>query len=122
MTGFSNPIVGSEGNLVREQIKSPNFVVDVSGWEVKQNGDAFFNNVTVRGSFQGTDFIINSAGSFYYFGTPAFGNLALSITPSAGTDQFGNAFPAGISLSVNGGIGNEIQIRPDKDAILVYAG
>lgn len=39
-----------------------------------------------------------------YKGTPGAGNLELSISSSAGTDPYGNAFPAGIGLhSVAGG-------------------
>jgi hypothetical protein len=45
--------------------------------------------------FQGTDFLINSAGEFYYGGTPASGNLDTSNAPFSGTDAHGNAFPAG---------------------------
>jgi hypothetical protein len=46
------------------------------------------------GTFEGTDFIINSAGAFFYTGTPAAGNLFLSIAAVAGTDGFGNAYKA----------------------------
>lgn len=52
---------------------------------------------TINGStFNGTDFIFNSSGLFFYSGTPALGNLVLTIgTTSAGTDGFGNAYAAG---------------------------
>ena len=48
-------------------------------------------------TFDGTDFIINSAGAFFYTGTPAANNLAVSIATAAGTDAFGNDYPAGLA-------------------------
>lgn len=46
---FNNPIVGSNDTLIRNAIQSENFVTTVSGWRIKKNGDAEFNNVTIRG-------------------------------------------------------------------------
>jgi len=57
------------------------------------------NAGTFTGSvFEGTDFIINSSGAFFYSSTPASGNLITSITAAAGTDGFGNAYPAGLTV------------------------
>lgn len=50
------------------------------------------------GTFVGNDFIINSSGVFFYNGTPAAGNLVLSIAAAAGTDQFGNAYLADLEI------------------------
>lgn len=117
--GFENPIIGGKASLIREAIQSPNFsLAGRVGWSIDKNGNAFFFGSTVSG----LQFEINSNGMFLYFGTPAQGNLAIAIAAGAGTDRFGNAYPDGVSLSVNGGIGNEIQLRPSKDAIFVYAG
>jgi len=44
----------------------------------------------------GPDFIINMNGAFWYSGTPAFGNLILSIASSGGNDAFGNPYEAGL--------------------------
>lgn len=43
--------------LIAEAIQSQNFVTTVSGWQIAANGNAEFNNVTVRGTFitQGSD-------------------------------------------------------------------
>jgi hypothetical protein len=58
------------------------------------------------GTYIGNDFIINTAGEFYYSGLPAAGNMTYSITNAAGTDQFGNAYLLGITMySANGIIG-----------------
>lgn len=47
---FSNPVVGGEGGeLVRDSIKSRNFQTGVSGWIIRRDGSAEFNNVLIRG-------------------------------------------------------------------------
>jgi len=47
---FSNPVVGGEGGeLIRESIKSPNYVPNVSGWFIGRDGSAEFNDITIRG-------------------------------------------------------------------------
>lgn len=51
---------------------------------------------TFMGSvFEGTNWLENANGQFMYSGTPALGNLILSIAPTATTDPFGNGVPAG---------------------------
>jgi hypothetical protein len=101
---FENPVVG--GTALRiPAIQSPDFQTGVSGWIIRIDGSAEFNNLTVRGEFVGQNFIIDSHGIFLYSGTPANGNLIGSWASVAGTDQFGNAYAAGITLySVNGTI------------------
>lgn len=91
-------------------LRSPNYVTGVSGWTVNQDGSAEFNNLTIRGTFFGSRFIINSAGAFFYSGAPASGNLIASITDAAGTDSFGNAYVGGITSYVTGGTGIEAQL------------
>lgn len=57
---------------------------------------------TITGTtFNGLDFIINSAGFFFYTGVPALGNLIQSITNANGTDQFGNNYVGGIYQASN---------------------
>lgn len=106
--GFANNILGGMAALIRAAIKSPNYVQGSAGWSVNKDGSAEFNNVTIRGTvtsgtFQGTQFIINSSGAFYYSGTPALGNLFASDASQAGTDQFGNAYVAGRAVYGPGG-------------------
>lgn len=93
--GFQNPIVG--GTALRiPAIQSPNYNPGVAGWIIKIDGSAEFNNLTIRGTFNGNNFILNSSGLFIYSGTPANGNLIASIAPASGTDSFGNAYLDGI--------------------------
>lgn len=83
--------------LVRPALQSPDYLTGVSGWAVKIDGSAEFNNVTIRGA--------TSVGgiALYYDGTPAAGNLLMSFAPAAGTDAYGNAYQAGMTLySVDG--------------------
>lgn len=104
-----NPVVG--GTVLRRQaVESPNYVPGVSGWAIKQDGSAEFNNMVVRGTFNGTNYTINSAGEFFYSAAPAAGNLVESVTNAAGTDPFGNiylnghaAYGAGFATSMQAG-------------------
>lgn len=97
-----DPVVGSTV-LRRPAIQSPNFVTGSSGWTINSDGSAEFNNLTIRGTFNGTDFIMNATGVFFYSGTPALGNLLISLAPAAGTDSFGNAYEQGIAAYVTTG-------------------
>jgi hypothetical protein len=90
---FRNPILGAGGStLLRPAIQSPNYLTGVRGWAVKRDGSAEFNNIVIRG---GT---VVSGIALYYDGTPALGNLILSIAAAAGVDSLGNAYAAGLTL------------------------
>ena len=97
MSGFQHDIAGGAGNLVVTSVQSPNYATGSAGWQIRKDGSAEFNNLTIRGTFNGTDFILNAAGFFLYSGTPANGNLAASIAAVSGTDAFGNAYIAGVA-------------------------
>ena len=99
-TGFSglfgySPTVGN-GNLIFSVAASAG--TDPYGNAYPQGLDITLGSIsgaTITGStFEGSDFIINAAGAFFYSGTPAANNLILSITPSTigGTDSFGNKY------------------------------
>lgn len=100
MLSFQDDILAGT-TLVRAAINSPNYVQGSTGWAIKIDGSAEFNNVTIRGgaivggTLTGTDWIINAAGSFFYSSTPAHGNLVASIASAGGTDGFGNVYQAG---------------------------
>lgn len=85
-----NPVVGGTA-LRRQSIQSPNFVTGSTGWAINQDGSAEFNNVVIR---NGT---VISGTALYYTGAPGLGNLVASISPSGGTDPFGNLYLAGIT-------------------------
>lgn len=50
MSGFSNPVVNAAGTLIREVMKSINYITGVDGWAIFKNGNAEFNDGTFRGS------------------------------------------------------------------------
>jgi len=66
--------------------------------------------VITGATFEGTDFIVNSSGAFFYSGTPAAGNLIAAIAPAAGTDQFGNQYYQGYLSATGEGAGNKYAI------------
>lgn len=51
---WTEPILGGGNALIREEMKSPNFVSGVSGWSLDKDGDAEFNSVLVRGTVEAT--------------------------------------------------------------------
>ena len=105
------------GSLVLQSVFSPNFLTGVSGWSINKDGSAEFNNLTIRGTFFGADFIINSAGIFLYNGVPALGNLVGSWAITAGSDSFGNAYRAGLNVDATSGT-SYLQLLPGSPAIL----
>jgi len=86
---FENPVVGGTV-LIREDIESQNFVTGISGWEIRADGSAEFNNVVIRGG------IVVGGTALYYDGTPGPNTLVASISAVAGIDPFGNGFGEGI--------------------------
>ena len=67
------------------------------------NGNAFPLGVEIfKGVFDGTNFVINSAGQFFYSGTPAAGNLIASIAAASGTDAYGNPYIGGLGSPLAG--------------------
>lgn len=46
---FNNPIVGSQNALIRDAIRSRNYVPGSAGWSINKNGSAEFNDVTING-------------------------------------------------------------------------
>ncbi len=127
MAGFQHDIAGGQGKLVVAQLQSPNFSIEnQTGWAILRNGDAYFFNVTAEGAVTSNTVIVSGSGDgvFIYDGVPALDNLVVSMASAAGTDAYGNQYSGpGISVSAPGASGgkNEIQIRPDKNAVLIYA-
>lgn len=104
---FQNSVVGGV-SLVRPAIQSPNFVAGSTGWQVNVDGSAEFNDVIIRG---GTTV---SGTSLYYNGTPALGNLILSISAAASTDTYGNAYPQGLGV-----FGSDGELTADGSTLTV---
>lgn len=58
---FGNPIVGLE-ELIREAIRSKNFVTGVSGWRIARDGTAEFSAIIIRGSGTADAVVIGPSG------------------------------------------------------------
>lgn len=80
----------ANGSLVLPSLHSPGFVHGVTGWSINKDDSAEFNNLTIRGTFIGTNWFINSSGEFFYTGTPAVGNLSISHVPGTVNVSDGN--------------------------------
>lgn len=72
---FSNPVVGGD-TLIRNAIQSQDYVAGVSGWAIKRDGTAEFNNVTVRGTFEA----ISPSGA-YVKAVPTLVDASITINP-----------------------------------------
>jgi hypothetical protein len=90
-----------------------------AGWVAYQIGGAAIQtgvgldapNIT-GGTITGSQFIADGgSGEFLgYTGTPALGNLAVSVSPVAGTDAETNAYLAGVVVYADNGYGGYIQV------------
>lgn len=89
--GFANYLVTKGGLLVRQFIRSPNYVAGSAGWTVNKDGSAEFNSLTVRNA------ITVGTSQFWYNGAPGPGTLAFSVSEAPGTDPYGNAVLAGFA-------------------------
>ncbi|HWG26095.1 hypothetical protein [Actinospica sp.] len=122
---FKNYSLTKNGQLTIGQIFSPDFITGVSGWEIRKDGSAEFNNLGIRGTFSGTDYVINSAGAFFYNGTPGPGTLLISLATAAGTDTYGNAYPLGLQVLQGIISGSEFMGTnwlEDPDGMFMYDG
>jgi hypothetical protein len=103
---FEEPILGGQNALVREAVKSPNYVAGASGWQLDKDGDAEFNSVVVRGTVEAD----GANGSYV--------KLKPGVTPNGPTVEF---------KSVNGNLahieyGNGLTVMEDSrgNRIVLY--
>lgn len=74
-------------------------------WATSASADPFGNTIPSTagiggtGTFRSGNTIITPSGLFVYSGTPALGNLIVSIANAAGTDSFGNVYPQGLNVT-----------------------
>jgi hypothetical protein len=101
--------------------------IPIGGSAIETGADLDAPNITggtITGAvFRGTNWVENSYGSFLYSGTPAAGNLILSLAPSSGSDAewttgAGNEYNAG--LQVIGESGGSIIIDPSANSGVPY--
>lgn len=102
MSGFSNPIIGGSGQIVRNLMKSPNFIANTAGWIIRKDGSAQFNNVSLLGSL--------------LVGVAPNPQVNIFSNSGQGTIQFpsniANSTPAQINLSaISGGVYGSLLIQ-----------
>lgn len=102
MGGMSNfrGLTVANGSLVLPSIHSPGYIPGSAGWSINSDNSAEFNDLVLRGTFFGTDYVISPNGEFYYDGTPATGNLSASSVPGSVnvSDGHGNVALPGHSV------------------------
>jgi hypothetical protein len=108
---FRHDVAGGQGNLIVTSLQSPDFAAGSAGWQVRKDGSAEFNNLTIRGTFFGTDYEINAAGTFFYSAAPAAGNLIQSESNTQGQDGFGNYFLSGNTNYIPQGGGGYLAVQ-----------
>jgi hypothetical protein len=99
--GFLNSILAGV-TLVRESIRSPNYVAGVSGWAIKQDGSAEFNNATIRGNLVAGEIHIGTNPNTFNVDTS--GNLWLGAA----------TFAAGLFSVANTGV---VSVRSSASSI-----
>jgi hypothetical protein len=100
---FSNPILAGE-TLVRASIESEGFTAGSQGWSIQRDGDAEFNDVTIRGSWEvsgpsGRIHAENGIITVYdpsdnvvaEFSADGFSTYDLSTTPDSGARLVGSS-------------------------------
>lgn len=92
MGGFNDSVLGGVGSLIRSWIQSVPFVSGSTGWRISKDGTAEFNSVSIRGGVV----VTNGSQIFVYSSNPpAAGTLVFSISPTGGTDPYGNTYNPG---------------------------
>jgi hypothetical protein len=80
------------------------------------------SQAVVAALFRGTDFMINSAGAFFYAGAPGRGNLIHTITNAGGSDDgHGNAYLAGDTTYQDQGDGTYLAFQDYQSALSVFS-
>lgn len=97
--GFSNPIAGGGGALIRPNLHSDDYVTGVSGWSINKDGTAEFNGILIRGTIilgngtTNTIILDNVRSALFVYDNS--GNLVESVAAVGGTDSLGNNYVAG---------------------------
>lgn len=91
--GFTNPITGQNGALIRSSIHSPNYVAGSTGWTINKDGTVEFNSGTFRGNV-----VLSGSGAILEYSALALNGLIVALAPSAGSDVYGNNYNPGLNL------------------------
>lgn len=99
-TQWADPIAAGDGSLIFPAIKSSNYSAGSTGWVIKRDGTAEFNNVTARG-----ELLVSGSGNAYIriYNTFSFGP-EIDLYPGDYTAPYTFLFPGMINStkSTNG--------------------
>lgn len=98
---FANPIIGSAGELIASQIKSPNYGVTTPAWIIRKDGTAEFESIIVNGDIQSSNFVTGTSGYFldYSTGSAEFNDVSVRGEVTATQFQTDDAPNARIEIS-----------------------
>lgn len=99
--GFSNSILAGE-TIVRRGMQSQGFETGVSGWRLSRDGDAEFNNVTIRTTLESDNYVAGVSG----WQLNEDGSADLQNATLRGTWRVADAFTGG--AFVEGGVFGDI--------------
>jgi hypothetical protein len=88
-----SPVTLFGNQLIEGEIQSANFVAGTTGWRIRNNGDAEFNSVTVRG-----DLRAGTVPSGFLSGLSRFEAISTGTTIREGTLHLVNTAAAGVAL------------------------
>lgn len=110
--GFSNPIVGGT-TLIREAIRSPNYVAGSSGWAINRDGTVEFSSGTFRGSLHVQD----AAGSYVDISTSDASQIQVHKAGIGAGDWYLRVNPGGgyTAAAWSMGFNSEIGAYPPGD-------
>lgn len=107
---WDDPIAASDGSLIYPALKSPNYVMGVSGWKIDRDGNAEFYN----GQFRGSVLIPGSNNSQLVISTVS-GVPSLSLRPAdiPGYTSFNSDIGEGniYAISADGGTQGSSDVR-----------
>lgn len=131
MGTFSDPIIGGGGDLIREEIRSPNFQSGVAGWRIAKDGSAEFLDALLRGEL----LIESPDGSYIRIFLEEPGNRVLieirpadgvgaTIVPAeirVGQDPGGRTALTLQGMDIDGGGSAEVYLSSEAGTNAVYA-
>lgn len=133
MSGFSNPIVNAAGTLIKNVIKSVNYVAGSLGWQISKDGNAEFNlgnfrgSITVTGS-NGSKIVIDAGAGYptmFFYSKDGTNYSQLSLINANAVNQADmwissgqwtppDAVPRAVRLYMAGSTSNQARLSVDR--------
>lgn len=116
--GFASPVINAAGTLIRNAMKSINYVLGVAGWQISKNGNAEFNN----GSFRGVIVVSGPNGAQISIDTTINNPQINFLSPDHTNNAFINVtsgnpagtLPGAADLGLNSGVYTPVDAIPRR--------